>query len=220
MVKNMDVIFKPVKIEFGQVHIAGGYMAKAQPVVSKSIEGSDRKQHIFVKMASSEYWLIAATCGGTRDGNRVGFARTSLLCILREHMLRVSDGTDAIENKAILDADDYDPMDEINRATEQNSGHTLMADKQGRTRYYVNKAKNCIVTVNVQSRPREIDPTCTQMRAVKLYIVDRKTVWLSLDDVAWAVKYLFDQFRLKGVPVVDDDDAGPSGAVAVRDTYG
>ena len=153
MVKNMDVIFKPVKIEFGQVHIAGGYMAKAQPVVSKSTEGSDRKQHIFVKMASSEYWLIAATCGGTRDGNRVGFARTSLLCILREHMLRVSDGTDAIENKAILDADDYDPMDEINRATEQNSGHTLMADKQGRTRYYANKARNCIATVNVPSRP-------------------------------------------------------------------
>ena len=214
MVKNMDVIFKPVKIEFGQVHIAGGYMAKAQPVVSKSIEGSDRRQHIFVKMASSEYWLITATCGGKRDGSRVGFARTSLLCTLREHILRLSDGTDALDNKAVVDIDDYDPMDEINRAIEQQGGHKLVADKQGRTRYYANKARNCIATVNVPSRPHEIDPNCTQMRAVKLFIADRKTVWLSLDDVAWAVRYLFDQYRLKGVPVVDDDDAGPSGAVA------
>ena len=128
MVKNMDVIFKPVKVEFGQVHIAGGFMTKAAPVVSKSVEGSDRKQHIFVKMASSEGWLLQATCGkGNRSG--VGFARTSLLCLLRAHILRLSDGTDALDSKAILDIDDYDPMDEINRATEQQGGHKLVADK-------------------------------------------------------------------------------------------
>ena len=68
--------------------------------------------------------------------------------------------------------------------------------------------------MNAASRCHEIDPTCTQMRPVKLYITDRKAVWLSLDDVAWAVRYLFDQHRLKGVPLVDDNDAGPGGGVA------
>ena len=67
--------------------------------------------------------------------------------------------------------------------------------------------------MNLASRCREIDPTCTQMRSVKLFITDRKTVWLSIDDVAWAVKYLFDQHHLKGVPLVDDDDAGPGSGV-------
>ena len=52
------------------------------------------------------------------------------------------------------------------------------------------------------------------MRPVKLFIIDRKTVWLSIDDVAWAVRYLYEQAHLKGVPVVVDDDAGPGGVVA------
>ena len=199
-------------MEFGQVHIAGGFSSKAAPVVSKSVEGSDRKQHIFVKMASSEAWLLQATCGkGNRSG--VGFARTSLLCLLRAHILRLSDGTDAIDAAPIAEAGSYGPMDEINRAQTTNVTAVLQADKHGRTRYYKNPARNCIVTVNVLSRPHETDPTCTQMRAITLFIVDRKTVWLSPNDVSWAVRYLFDQHKLKGVPVVNDDDEGPSGAV-------
>ena len=65
--------------------------------------------------------------------------------------------------------------------------------------------------MNVASRPPQVDPDCTQMRPVKLFIVDRKTIWLSLDDVSWAVKYLYDQQHLKGVPLVAPDDAGPGG---------
>ena len=214
MVKAMDYIFKPVRIEFGRVHIAGGFSSKAAPVVSRSVEGSDRVQHVFVKMASSEAWLLQATCGkGNKNG--VGFARTSLLYILRAHILRLADGTDAIDAAPVAEAGSHDPMDEINRAQATNATAVLQADKHGRTRYYKNPAKNCIATVNVRSRPHEIDPTCTQMRAITLFVVDRKTVWLSLNDVSWAVRYLFDQHKLKGVGVVDDDDAGPSDAVDV-----
>ena len=75
-------------------------------------------------------------------------------------------------------------------------------------------AKNCIVTVNLASRCREIDPTRTQMRPVKLFITDRKTVWMSIDDVGWAISYLFDHHHLEGVPLVDDDDAGLGSGVA------
>ena len=59
----------------------------------------------------------------------------------------------------------------------------------------------------------EIDPKCKQMRPVTLFIEDRITLWLSLDDLPWAIKYLFDQNQLKGVPVVDDGDVGPGAAV-------
>ena len=45
---------------------------------------------------------------------------------------------------------------------------------------------------------------------VTLYIVDRQQVWLDTLNVDWAVRYLYSQNLLKGVPLVDGDDAGPS----------
>ena len=44
---------------------------------------------------------------------------------------------------------------------------------------------------------------------MSVFIEDRKQIWLSVDDVAWAVTYLFMQNQLKGTPMVHDDDAGP-----------
>ena len=216
MGKVTDHVFKPVKFDFGQVHIAGGHTATPAAVTSKSVEGSDKKQHIFVKMAAKKRWLLSAVCG-SQDKNQKAFRRTSLLNTLRDHVARIADGIDSSHAPPVAAAVEYDPMSEIGsvRNTTPAFGTTLLsADNRGRKRYYTNRAKNCIVTVNVTSRCPEMDPQCTQMRAVKMFIVDRKTVWLSIDDVAWAVRYLFDQHHLKGIPLVADDDAGPGGGVA------
>ena len=43
MVRGADRIFKPVKVEFGQVHIAGGFTTTPAAVKSKTIEGSDKQ---------------------------------------------------------------------------------------------------------------------------------------------------------------------------------
>ena len=227
MVKQADRIFKPVKFEFGQVHIAGGFTSTPAAAKSKTVEGSDKKQHIFVKMSRQEQWLVTACCGSRNDTRGTAFGRTTLLDLLRTHIMRKADGVDDLEDAIPIQAEDdeYDPMNDIGSASATNMlalGQTtlLEVDKRGRTRYYKNRAKNCIVTVNVASRCPEVDPKCTQMRPLKLFITDRKIVWLSLDDVAWAIRYLFDQHRLKGVPVVDDDDAGPSGVVAGGVPYG
>ena len=223
MVKDIERIFKPVKFEFGKIHIAGGFTTTPSAVTSRTVEVSEGRQHIFVKMAAKEQWLMTAVCGGGRNDVRYkAFRRTTLLDVLRTHIVRKADGDDDLDNvqPTATAADDYDPMDAIDSASPINmlsQGATktfLAADKKGRTRYYRNRAKNCIVTVNVTSRCPEIDPTCTQMRPIKLFIVDRKTVWLSIDDVAWAIRYLYDQQHLKGIPVVADDDAGPGAVVA------
>jgi len=217
MVKGADRIFKPVKVEFGQVHIAGGFTSAPAPVKSKSIEGSDKRQHIFVKMAGTEGWLVSSTCGPNCGGRHSAFSRSSLLNTLRDCIVRKANGIDGLGDDAAVAAvdDEYDPMDEIGSApTRGPNTIQLDVDKQGRSRYYGNRAKNCIVTANVASRCPEIDPTCTQMRPVKMYIVDRKTVWLAMDDVAWAIRYIHEQVHLKGVPVVADNDAGPGGVVA------
>ena len=52
------------------------------------------------------------------------------------------------------------------------------------------------------------DPKGIKIRNVKVFIEYRKQIWLSVDDVEWAVTYLFIQNQLKGVPLVHDDDAG------------
>ena len=105
MGKGHDNIFKPVKFVFGQVHIAGGFTTKPAAATSKTIEGSERKQHIFVKMTSHEHWLLTATCG-SGDKNRSAFSRTSLLTILREHIMRLADGSEAIDATPVAEAED------------------------------------------------------------------------------------------------------------------
>ena len=179
----------------------------------KATEGVDRKPWQFVKLPSSEYWLLHAMCGPSTN-NRITFGRSSWIRTLRDHIVRLCDGTediDAVARCSGADTHDVDPIDKL-VFTEQPPDSTsvlLLADLNGRKRYYRNKAKNCITTVNVPSRPPEIDPDCRQLRAIKLFIQDRKTVWLHVDDLPWAIEYSFNQVRCKGVPAVDANDPGP-----------
>ena len=152
------------------------------------------------------------------DSRGAALGRTLLLDLLRTCIRRKADGVDDLEDAKPIEAadDEYDPMNDIGSASATNmlcQATLLETDVRGRTRYYKNRAKNCIVTVNVASRCPEVDPKCTQMRPLKLFITDRKTVWLSIDDVPWAVRYLYDQQHLKGVSLVAPDDAGPGGVV-------
>ena len=146
---------------------------------------------------------------------------------LRVHIKRQADGVDGRAYAQLNEAadDEYDRMNEIDSASatfDPAPGRAILleTDRRGRRRYYKNSVKNCIVTVKVASRCPEVDPNCTQMRPVKLFITDRKTVWMSINDVAWAVRYLFEHHHLKGVPLVADDDAGPVGGVAGSVPYG
>jgi len=56
-------------------------------------------------MAANEHWLLAATCG-SGDKNRSAFSRTSLLTILREHIMRLTDGSEAIDATPVAEAED------------------------------------------------------------------------------------------------------------------
>ena len=72
-------------------------------------------------------------------------------------------------------------------------------------RYFHNLVRNSVVTVDVPVRCPEEDPDCTEVRQIRLYVVDRITLWLHIDDVEWAVRYLYVQNLLKGVPLVPDE---------------
>ena len=216
MVKNFMALFKPVKFEFGKIHISGGYVSKPMSTITKTIDDADGTKKTFVKMSTAESWLIMCVCGQSSK-NKSSFERTSLLGIIHDRIGRLCDGVEDIVGEAVPGGNpaDYDPMSELG-VDSASSGATNAVGVRvtGRQRYYRNMANNCIVTVNMASRCAEVDPTCTQMRPVKLYIEDRQKIWLSLDDVEWALKYLFTQNQLKGVPLVGEDDAGPGAVLA------
>ena len=202
--------FKPVEFEFGQVHVRGGHYGKFTPITTKTVRCQESSvEERFVKLALSDQWLIGATTGSTKY-TASSFGRTSLLQDLRAHVERLCDGEEA---EAQEDAD-YDPMAEI----EQNDGgpvdRTKVEGVSGvkRTRYYKNHVKNTVVTVNMPMRCPEQDPNCTDIRRIRLFIEDRRQLWLHITDVPWALQYLYVQNVLKGVPMVHPDSAGPGGA--------
>ena len=198
--------FRPGKFELSKVHFCGGLLKKSMPMTTKKVTVHDGEK-IFVKMSVSEPWLIGAVTGQKTHGL---LGRTRLLTTLHSFVEQACNGE--LDSRAAEEAggDEYDPMEEIevDDGTHPRSRGVGYSDSK-RARYQKNKAKNRLVTVTVPAVAPEQDPMSTSTITIKLYVVDRKQVWLDLDDVEWALRFLYMQFVLKGVPVVSPDDAGP-----------
>ena len=82
-----------------------------------------------------------------------------------------------------------------------------------RARYTVNAAKNKVLEIEMPERSPEEDPGCSEKRTISLYIADRQQVWLDNDHLDWAIRCLYVQHLLKGVPLVAPDSAGPGAPV-------
>ena len=116
--------------------------------------------------------------------------------------------------KPVEDEDDeVDPMDEIEAPKDdKESPSKVRGNGHKRARYYKNVKKNCVVKVDMPMHCPEIveaDSTNREMKEITLYIQDRKQIWLAITDLNWALRYLYVQHLLKGVPMVSADSAGP-----------
>ena len=78
-----------------------------------------------------------------------------------------------------------------------------------RQRYRKNVSKNQTIVVHMPAEAPETNPNA-DLVPIRLHVIDRRSVWIHIDDVEWAVKYLFAQHELKGVHHVDPMDQGPS----------
>ena len=72
--------------------------------------------------------------------------------------------------------------------------------------------KHKIVSLDFPTVCPEAYPGNTDRRRISILLLDHQTIWLSIDDVDWAVKYLYAQFQLMGVPVVEPAAPGPQHA--------
>ena len=105
---------------------------------------------------------------------------------------------------------DYEPMMVVEQ-DQAGSEFSPKINRQGqkRKRSSRNPARDSIATFDMPVRCPEEDPLCTDFRRISLYDGSRKEVWLHLDDVEWAMRYLYVQNFLKGVALVPDDSTGP-----------
>ena len=188
--------FKPVKFEFGCVMMTGG--ASKRPVSIPTLRASCGT--VFAKLTSADTWLTQAVFGLNKATS--AFSRASLLTMLREVTAKAADG-----EIGMGDANDEDPMADLDIEGQQPSTRGRGAK---RARYRCNHAKRRIVKVDVAADPPELGDSSGKQRTIKLYITDRRTVWLCLHDVEWALRYLHVQNVLKGVPLVAPDSQGPA----------
>ena len=161
-----------------------------------------------LKLASSEVWLILATLGSKRSSTG-SFGRTSLLDGLRAKVQTYCDGEASRSSGVAMASDKYDPMVEVVQ-DEIDSPSKINVQGHKRLRYHGNIANTSIVTLDVPARSPEEDPECTEVRQIRFYVVDRQAIWLHIDDVESAVRCLYAQNFLKGVPLVPDYSAGPN----------
>ena len=195
--------FRPAKFEFSKVHFSGGLLRRPMPITTKKVTVHNGEK-IFVKIRQNEAWLVGAVSGQKAHG---ALCRTTLISTLHSFVEQACNGE--LDSRAAEEegGDEYDPMQEI----EVDDGTHSRSRGRARLRYpKQNKSNNWLVTVTVPAVSPEEDPMSTSTRTIQLYVVDRKQVWLDIDDVEWALRFLYMQFVLKGVPVVSPDDAGPS----------
>ena len=201
--------FKPMKLDFGKIHMSGGHLSKSLPLTSKSVAVPHGEPITFVKLAVSEMWLIAATTGQSKY-SASSFGRTSLLDDVRLEIQKLCDRAD-VTSAVPGESEEYDPMAEVEQVDDDVQKNIKKTSGRGqkRTRYYKNLVSKTVASLDMPVRCREEDPNCTEVRKISVYIEDRKQIWLDLADVEWAVQYLYIQNLLKGVPLVPDDSTGP-----------
>ena len=198
--------FGDVEFQFDRVHTTGGLLKTPMPMQSRKVADKG----LFVKMSTNEQWLSAATTGNKYPrGNQYG--RRSLIDDLRVHVQDACDGRGAL--KETVEAE-YDPMNEVdcpqgdaNGDVNRHGGGAKRARYKGK-----NIAKHRFLEVDLAMHPPEIVRNSDAKKSILLFIVDRRQIWLRLSDVPWAVKYLYVQTLMKGIPMVADDSHGPGGA--------
>ena len=110
----MLAAFRPVKFEYGKIHMSGGFTAKKSAMKSKTIAGADGIEKHFVKLCSKEPWLVMSTTGSSNK-HASSIERTSLLGDLRDRIAKLCDGGQSTE--ANPPPVEYDPMMELEMGT-------------------------------------------------------------------------------------------------------
>ena len=127
---------------------------------------------------------------------------------LRAKVQQQCDGmTDASEAKPEMEDDPMADLEAESAVADVKSKKTVGCGLK-RKFYYLSHVRHTLVVIKMPIHTPEVDPHCEETRDLRLYVEDRKQLWIDIKDVDWCAKYLYVQNHLKGVPLVSDDSTG------------
>ena len=175
-------------------------------------------QKVFCKISINQQWLCKAIIGVKTRTIDVATCRLMLLQDLHALVKRTWSGRSPDDPAAAVaeaDAANDDPMNEI--VAGDDGGPPDAKRRRGvisQRRSRANPCKGKIFTFNMPSLCPEAFPNNKATRCISLLMRDHQTIWLSIDDVDWALQYLHAQYALTCFRVLADDDKGPCGPLA------
>lgn len=193
--------FKPVQFSYGQVLVRGGRSSKPVSMQTRKIviEGRDV---VFAHFSQYLPWVMKCVTGQI-NASRACMGRCKLpLELLRRVQAACDSGSVA----------EQDPMNDI------DDGAADGAARPGKKKRKANMCKGMCIKLEFPSKCPEAHPDCETTQTVTVFVESRQKIWLSIDDVPWAVEYMHEQHKLKGVIAVDPDDVGPGGEEPVPQT--
>lgn len=202
--------FKTAKFDTDQVYISAGQCSKRFPMETRRVQMGG-KNVLFALINSRSEWMHKAICGSTGGKSRV--ARIGLMTELHDIVKKATAGELEEEEEAVPDDDvPEDPMNDVDAPNVQTPIETR---DRGVKRRHI-KAGGKVLNIEFPLECPEASPKCKEKRVARVYVEHKSRIWLHLDDVDWALKYMYAQYVLQGVAYVSPDDAGPSAADAVE----
>ena len=212
---NADVLngYAPLQFRDGQILVTGGAMDNTtfMPMTTQAVsEGNNQK--VFCKLTLRDPWLKKAIFG---NKHRVSACGLRLFVDLHKIVTHIWNGWPVCAAAAVTEAAAVtdDPTNDVaggddDGRPEKRRRRSIWVERRTRA----NPCKGKVFKCNCSSLCPEAYPGNKETRCISLLILDHQTVWLSIDDVDWAIKYLYAQYMLKNVAVVLPSDTGPSGA--------
>ena len=209
----------------GAVYSHGAILCKAglnkgAPLPIKIRKEMGDKPETFVKIDITEAWFCKAVTGKT-TAKHTSIKRASLLSnLLKQYIAPALDvcpdqdednDQEEVVAAPVNDDIDDDPMNEIDTVvakpvvTGQRMGK--LPKKFCRSR---KPGTGRILKIEMPKKCPDAFPDCAEKCIVTVFVHDKRTVWLHIDDVNWAIQYMYAQNVLKGVAHVPSDSVGPA----------
>ena len=215
---NADVLngYAPLQFRHGQVLVTGGAMDNItfMPMTTQAVVSESENQKVFCKFALREPWVKKAVLGNKR---RVNACHLRLFVDLHKIVTHIWNGWPVCAAAAVTEAAAVtdDPTNDVaggddDGRPEKRRRRSIWVEPRTRA----NPCKGKVFKCNCSSLCPEAYPGNKETRCISLLILDHQTIWLSIDDVDWAVKYLYAQYMVKMDEVLPADHPGQHGVPA------
>ena len=183
--------FKHIMVE--RLHsVKGGCLKKAEVVKTLEVEHNDVNT-VYVHMSANYDWLCRAVTGEGRADHPL--ARVALLDMLRQGLRKA-----AAPNPAEADDDADVVLEALALSDSENEGTGAKPKTKKRKVSTYTRKLNTQFILEMHEHCLEVFPEkAATMRQVRLWALNRRELWIHVDDLPWALEYMHHQRSVGGI---------------------